>query len=407
MSKPPNKALLGCVTLLTSYASANLGHINAAEGPPDLDSSANGNASDLAVTKKIDTTTAAVNVESNAQSITPDDNSQPGFVSPATTPSEDRAEVGLEPVDQGARLNHLIATATPKTPDLPLSVDSAEVAISTEATEAMEPAVEPELQLAQVPVQDSSGVVGDSFRPDDLTDEELRQGLSVENPTFPTSPPSPASSFGTPSAYGANAGDAFVGLAGASDGKRSDTDGSMSLGVGFGDAVDSVGVELNAGIISLDGFADDGQIGIKMHKIFPEADNLAVAVGWTNPITWGAADSAEETFYGVVTKSFDLRPEESNTMPLTVSGGIGTGSFRSTGAIAAGTNAPNFFGSVGLRVIPELSLVSSWTGSALNMGISAAPFDVPLVLTAGVTDVTSNTNEGDRFSASIGYGFQF
>ena len=140
MYKPPNKALLGCVTLLTSYASANLGHINAAEGPPDLDSSANGNASDLAVTKKIDTTTAAVNVESNAQSITPDDNSQPGFVSPATTPSEDRAEVGLEPVDQGARLNHLIATATPKTPDLPLSVDSAEVA--SEATEAMEPAVE-------------------------------------------------------------------------------------------------------------------------------------------------------------------------------------------------------------------------------------------------------------------------
>ncbi|MEO0348696.1 MAG: hypothetical protein AAF282_01450 [Cyanobacteria bacterium P01_A01_bin.15] len=400
MYKPPNKALLGCVTLLTSYASANLGHINAAEVTPDLDSSANSDTSDLAVTKKNDTTTAAVNVETHAQRITPDDSSQPGFVSLRTIPSEGVAETMPEPLDQDSRrtrLNHLIATAAP-TPALPAADIS---------TAVIEPPVEQELQLSQAPVQDSSGVVGDSFRPDDLTDEELRQGLSVENPTFPTSPPSPASSFGTPSAYGANAGDAFVGLAGITDGKRSDTDGSMSLGVGFGDAVDDVGVELNAGIISLDGFAEDGQIGIKVHKIFPEADNLAVAVGWTNPITWGAADSAEETFYGVVTKSFDLRPEESNTMPLTVSGGIGTGSFRSTGAIAAGTNAPNFFGSVGLRVIPELSLVSSWTGSALNMGISAAPFDVPLVLTAGVTDVTSNTNEGDRFSASIGYGFQF
>lgn len=401
MYKPPNKALLGCVTLLTSYASANLGHANAAEVPPDLDSLANNDASDLAIPKKIHTTTAAVNVETNAQSITPDDSSQPGFVSPATIPSEDGAESVaenlLEPLDQDSRrtrLNHLVATATPKEPALPAAAVSTAVA-------------EQELQLSQAPVQDSSGVVGDSFQPDDLTDEELRQGLSVEGPTFPVSPPSPASSFGTPSAYGANAGDAFVGLAGVTDGKRSDTDGSMSLGVGFGDAVDSVGVELNAGIISLDGFAEDGQIGIKVHKIFPEADNLAVAVGWTNPITWGAADSAEETFYGVVTKSFDLRPEESNPMPLTVSGGIGTGSFRSTGAIAAGTNDPNFFGSVGLRVIPELSLVSSWTGSALNMGISAAPFDIPLVLTAGVTDVTSNTNEGDRFSASIGYGFQF
>ncbi|MEM9978452.1 MAG: hypothetical protein AAF808_12575 [Cyanobacteria bacterium P01_D01_bin.2] len=400
MYKPPNKALLGCVTLLTSYASASLGHTSAAEVPPDLDSLANNDASDLAVTQKVHTTTAAVNVETNAQGITPDDSSQPGFVSPATIPSEDGpenvAENLLEPLDQDSRrtrVDHLIATATQA---------PASAAVSTAA-----PPVEPELQLSQAPVQDSSGVVGDSFQPDERTDEELRQGLSVEGPTFPVSPPSPASSFGTPSAYGANAGDAFVGLAGVTDGKRSDTDGSMSLGVGFGDAVDSVGVELNAGIISLDGFADDGQIGIKVHKIFPEADNLAVAVGWTNPITWGAADSAEETFYGVVTKSFDLRPEESNPMPLTVSGGIGTGSFRSTGAIAAGTNAPNFFGSVGLRVIPELSLVSSWTGSALNMGVSAAPFDIPLVLTAGVTDVTSNTNEGDRFSASIGYGFQF
>ena len=94
-------------------------------------------------------------------------------------------------------------------------------------------------------------------------------------------------------------------------------------------------------------------------------------------------------------------------MQLTVSAGVGTGSFRSTGAIAAGTNDPNFFGSVGLRVIPELSFVSSWTGSALNLGVSAAPFDFPLVVTAGASDVTNNTNEGTRFSASIGYGFRF
>ncbi|NEQ49259.1 MAG: hypothetical protein F6K11_03875 [Leptolyngbya sp. SIO3F4] len=262
--------------------------------------------------------------------------------------------------------------------------------------------------LAQTSVPDSSGSVGDSFSPENLTDEELRQLLSVETPFFPPPVPAPASSFGTPTAYGADEGDAFIGIAGVGDGDQSDTDGSLSLGVGAGDAVSSVGVELNVGIISLDGFGDDGQIGFKIHKIIPEADNLAVAIGWSNPITWGAADDAEETIYGVVTQRFDLQPNnKSNSLPLTVSAGVGTGSFRSKGAIKAGDNPPNFFGSVGLRVIPEMSVVSSWTGSALNLGVSAAPFDFPLVFSAGAADVTSNTRDGARFAASVGYGFKF
>ena len=265
--------------------------------------------------------------------------------------------------------------------------------------------VEPTV-VAQAPVQDSSGAVGDSFRPDDLTDEELRQRLSVETPFLPSPIPSPASSFGTPTAYGANERDAFIGLAGVTGGDA-DTDGSMSLGVGFGDAVESVGVEVSGGIISLDGFADDGQIGFKVHKIFPEADNLAVAVGWSNPITWGDADDAEDTFYGVVTQRFELQPEQSNPLPLTVSVGVGTGSFRSLGAIRAGNNDPNLFGSLGLEVTPNVALVSSWTGSALNAGVSAAPFDFPLVVSAGASDITDNTDVGTRFSASIGYGFKF
>ncbi len=261
--------------------------------------------------------------------------------------------------------------------------------------------------LAQIPVPDSSGSVGDSFSPEDLTDEELRQLLSVDAPFFPPPVPAPASSFGTPTAYGADEGDAFIGIAGVSDGDRSDTDGSLSLGAGVGDAISSVGVEINVGIISLDGFGDDGQIGFKLHKIIPEADNLAVALGWSNPITWGNADDAEDTIYGVVTQRFDLQPNKSNPLPLIVSAGLGTGSFRSKGAIAAGDNPPNFFGSVGVRVIPEMSLVSSWTGSALNVGVSAAPFEFPLVLSAGASDVTDNTREGIRFSASLGYGFKF
>lgn len=255
--------------------------------------------------------------------------------------------------------------------------------------------------------QDGVNPVDNTFAP--LSDEELRQQLLIDPNFVPSAPrPAPASGFGVPSAYGADWGDAFIGLSGVTEGRTDDkADGSISLGAGFGNAVDNIGVEVSVGIISLDGFGDDGSIGVKLHKVFPGSDNLGVAVGWSNALTWGDANNAEETFYGVMTQQFLLRPEQSNPLPLTISAGIGTGAFRSTGAIDAGTNDPNLFGSFGLQVIPQLSLVSGWTGSALGLGVSAAPFDFPLVITAGVSDVTENTRSGARVNASVGYSFSF
>jgi hypothetical protein len=253
--------------------------------------------------------------------------------------------------------------------------------------------------------QEASGT-NDTFAP--LSDDEIRRLLLIDsNAVLDRPQPIPSSSFLTPSAYGADWGNAYVGIAGATAGNRSDLDGSASVGVGFGDAVENLGVELSVGIISLDGFADDGIVGFKLHRVFPEANNLAVALGWSNPIKWGAANNAEDTFYGVVTQRFNLQPGRSNPLPLTASVGIGTGTFRSTGAIAARNNAPNVFGSVALRVIPEVSVISSWTGSGLGFGVSAAPFDFPLILTTGVSDVTDNTVEGPRFHGAIGYSFAF
>lgn len=250
-----------------------------------------------------------------------------------------------------------------------------------------------------------------------LSDEEIRQQLlTTPNPATETEEldvldrrpqPIPSSSFITPNAYGADWGDFYIGSAGTTEDTDDGLDASASLGMGFGSAVDNVGVELNVGIISIDGFADDGSVGFKVHKLFPRANNLGVAVGWTNPITWGAAERDEDTIYGVVTQRFDLRPNKENPMPLTTSLGVGTGTFRSKGAVEAGDNAPNVFGSVGLRVIPQVSLVSSWSGRALGLAASAAPFNFPVVFTAGVSDLTDNTEEGTQFVGGLGYSFGF
>lgn len=254
---------------------------------------------------------------------------------------------------------------------------------------------------------ETAQIVDDTFAP--LTEEELRDRLRIDPNFVPGQPkPSPASGFLTPSAYGASQGDAFVGLSGVTAGQQEDKwDGSASLGFGLGNPEKNVGLEVSLAIISLDGFAEDGSVGVKLHKVFPKAGNLGVALGWSNAIKWGAAGNAEDTFYGVATKAFDLRPNQDNTLPLTATVGVGTGGFRSKGAIADGTNAPNVFGSLGLRVIPEVSIVSSWSGSSLGLGASTAPFNFPLVMTAGVSDVTGNTSNGARFNGAIGYSFSF
>ena len=241
-------------------------------------------------------------------------------------------------------------------------------------------------------------------------DEAIRQQLYVdidENILLDRPQPVPTSSFLTPSAYGADWGDAFISVSGVTEGDRSDLDGSISLGIGLGDAEENVGVEVAVGIISLDGFAEDGIVGAKLHKVFPRANNLGVAIGWANPVKWGAAEDEEDTFYGVLTHRLDLRRGQRNPVPLTTSLGVGTGTFRSNGAIAAGENTPNVFGSLGLRVIPEVSVVTSWTGNSLGAAVSTAPLAVPLVLTAGVSDITDNTVEGPRFHGSIGYSLSF
>jgi hypothetical protein len=138
-------------------------------------------------------------------------------------------------------------------------------------------------------------------------------------------------------------------------------------------------------------------------------NGTAVAVGWSNPIKWGDVTNAKDTIYGVVTKSFALQPESlNNKLPLTISVGLGSGVFRSKGAIEADDNAVNVFASLGLRVIPQVSLVSSWTGNRLNMGASFAPFNnTPIVINTIFTDVTSNLDTGLGFALSAGYSFRF
>ncbi|WP_414529039.1 hypothetical protein [Nodularia chucula] len=286
--------------------------------------------------------------------------------------------------------------------------------------------LENETNVLQAQPSQSMGEIDTLESVDDI--EKLRQELLIEpiitpreklSVNRPSQKAFPGSTAGTPSGYGASAGQFYIGvgllfpLEEESDGF---VDGSYSAGFGLGDPFNSVGLEVNVNFSSSGGdflkggefdVGSSGYMGLKLHKYF--ADGTAIALGWSNPVKWGESSSNKETIYGVVTKAFPLQPNNPNhQLPLTISVGIGNGGFRSLGARETDKNEVNIFGSAGLRVIPQLSLVSSWTGNRLNAGTSIVPFkNVPLIINGIFTDITRNFDTGLGFSLSAGYSFRF
>lgn len=269
-------------------------------------------------------------------------------------------------------------------------------------------------EIAQFSNPDSSGSVGDSFSSDldSVRQQRLIKPVSVDKSFAPSqaSPPSPGSTIGVPSAYGASQGDGFMGFSGAVTSDKEDA--AATVGMGFGDPRKSVGFEVGLGLAGLFGDnAGAGLIGFKLHRAVSR--DTRVALGWANAIRWDVA-SAGNTVYGSVTHRLKLQPTNNkNQLPLTMTMGLGTGAYRSIGALDAGNNSPNLFGSLGLRIIPQVSVISSWTGSQLNLGTSLALFNNPFVINLGITDVTGNRDfEEGRISRtgflfSTGYAYKF
>jgi hypothetical protein len=187
-----------------------------------------------------------------------------------------------------------------------------------------------------------------------------------------------------------------------------EADGAITAGFGLGDAKNAVGLETTVNIGSLRRFAANGDVGFKLHRNL--SDDSAIAVGWDTGIKWGDENrDVPSTVYGVATKIMKLRPDDKdNTLPLTVSIGLGGGRFRSFEDTTARRGSVGLFGSVGLQVAPQASLVSTWTGRDLNMGVSFVPIKTtPLFITAVAANLLRRNDNETVFTIGIGYGANF
>ncbi|MEB3191045.1 MAG: hypothetical protein VKL42_11945 [Snowella sp.] len=244
--------------------------------------------------------------------------------------------------------------------------------------------------------------------PSEQSLNELRQELRIKPKVILSAQVYPPSlSAGIPSAFGANWGDTFVSVSGATPGKSrfNKTDGSMTLGFGLGDSYQLAGLTFAYNIGSIRKFGSNGTFDLQGSRVVHASRNnqVAIAAGWSSFAQYGSEIVIPSTVWGAVTSVSLLQPDDPiNKLPLLLSVGLGGGYFSE---YEGSTNA---FGGIGLQVAPQLGVGVAWSGVGLNLGLSFVPVPtLPLTISATGGDLTNTSQGGSRFILSISYGYNF
>jgi len=210
----------------------------------------------------------------------------------------------------------------------------------------------------------------------------------------------PGTSAQSPTAYGADWGDGFLGAGfeGRVRYTKNLPDGAVFAGFGLGNSDDNIGFEGDITSFSTvrSGFGNHSSFSFKLHRNLP--GNFAVAAGWEDAIRTKGLDGGTSIF-GVVSSAYKR---------VTVSAGLGGGRFRTEYNIDNDIHRVNAFGSVGVRVAEPVSLIADWAGQNLAIAASIVPFArLPLFILPGVADLTHSAGDGPRFILGVGLGFRF
>ncbi len=240
----------------------------------------------------------------------------------------------------------------------------------------------------------------------------------------------PVGGLGTPTAFGANWGDFFLGAGYQNETRPTIFDAvpgtvkgsetyAYSAGLGLGDARSFIGLETVATTYNRTGTGsfENGGISFKLHKLL--GDNFAIAGGYENAVTFGSNSGAGtnpdggvnggRTGYGVASLVLNPDPNSGFFSNTTLSVGAGAGRFRTVGDIRANRENINVFGSLGTRLSPNFSLVADFNGQDLGIGL---PITIPfgasaLQITPALVDIANSETGGSRFVVSGGLGFRF
>jgi S-layer homology domain len=218
----------------------------------------------------------------------------------------------------------------------------------------------------------------------------------------------PAGGITTPTAFGANWGDFFVGVGYqdnlpptiAANGITNPT--VYGGGIGLGNSQSFVGLEASYTSAGRS-IADRGGVNFKLHKQL--GDNLSIAAGWENAIRNGytTATDPRDTYYGAITGILPI----GETSNFTATVGAGSGRFRTYNDLLADNNNVNIFGSLGFRFSENIAVAADYNGRNFSVGLPLSVKlgdSVGLQVTPALLDIAGDQNTGPRSRFGLGGG---
>lgn len=201
---------------------------------------------------------------------------------------------------------------------------------------------------------------------------------------------------GVPAATVAPAGTAFASLSGTNRSFNGLVDGSLALGMGFGNAEETVGVQVTAQITSLtDDFADSGYIQFKLARRLgsrPIYAGLQVdhLLNWGDSAFVPTSAKAMVTWFGSVQAGGELYP---------VMATVGVGDrIRNLG------QDPGAFAGIGIGLSPVTAVSAAFSGDYFDVGVGLR-VDDRLAVTLTANDVF-DMRDRRRLTVSATYSFQ-
>ncbi len=260
---------------------------------------------------------------------------------------------------------------------------------------------------------------------DDPSTQQIESDLgSLGSKEFPSNIPvsgygiSPGLSINNPIGFGADNNIIFLSASYQSRTRFTNTsDGEIGIGIGLGNAIDSVGLEIAYTLNSFGSSQSFGSGGFsaKLHKRV--ADDTAIAIGWNQFANIGFTDTPRNSYYAVGTQILRTSPNIDDFLSrIALSVGVGGGQFLSQDTLNAtpageSPSGVNVFGSAAFRIAKPVSAIVEWTGQDLAAGLSITPFgdDFPLVITPAFRDIAgiNDPQGGARFVLGVGTSFRF
>jgi hypothetical protein len=226
---------------------------------------------------------------------------------------------------------------------------------------------------------------------------------------------SPFLSGGQPTGFAGRWGDYSISGSAGTAGRERDgqPDGSVNLGLSFGDPIRAVGVDLFWGIGSTKNFGANGGVGANIGRVLVSRPGftLAAAGGVIDAYTYGNEADVENpiTPYGAVTMVVPLQPGNPEFQRLLqISAGGGGRLFAPLNDDFRTRGDAGVFGAVGVELTRNLGASVGMSGRGANVSLSYIPFhDVPIFFNLLAADVFNSTPYGTIGVLTVGWGDNF